>query len=240
MESPRLNLPISPMRPSEFSDESREALTYVAGVVQLAYDDVQSAVHLLQPSRGHNWYVRSQLRPLCHPQQSPEIARLLSAHGIAIQEKQKDLFWLTVKGCDYRIRLVARPKSSTAPPETGLYRQETLDIEGQDFGEDTHLYLMIYAPETNLEAVTLSLATTRQVEWVHKGPGIIDEVVVYNSAAAEVSPLPREDESLFRDQMARRAPSEAAETDMAEDAETYEYERITDDAQHGGEDATGS
>lgn len=240
MESPPLDLTVSPKRPSEFSEESREALAYLSGVVQLAYEDVQRAVRQLQPSRGQNWYVRSQLRPLCHPQQSPEIAHLLSAHGIAIQEKQRDLFWLTVKGCDHGIRLVTRPKNSAAPPETGLYRQETLDVDGQDFGEDTHLYLMMYAPGTDLEAVTLSLATTRQVEWVHKGPGIIDEVVVYNAAAAEVSPLPREDESLFRDQMARRATPEAAEKDLAEDAETYEHERMTDDAQHGGENATGS
>ncbi|WHM16674.1 hypothetical protein [Micrococcus yunnanensis] len=233
MSSCHLDIPISPMRPSEFTDEAKAALQYLAGVLHIAYDEAQIALRRFAPSRANKWVVRTQLKDMCHPLSSPDTARLLADHGIKVDySTQGDLFWFRVKGCDHSIRLVTRPEKSPGIPESGVFRQEALDVDGEEFGADTRLYLMMHAPERDLEAVTLALASNKQSTWVYRGPGILDEVLVFDAGSAVVAPLPREDESFFRDQMARR-PEQSA----AEHSETYADEWETDDEQHGGENA---
>lgn len=224
------------MRPSEFSEDAKTALQYLANVLHVAHDEVQHALERFEPSRGNMWIVRTQLKNMCDPHVSPDTAALLSGHGIKVNyNTQNDLFWFRVKGCDYTIRLVTRPDKSPEIPPSGAFRQETLEMDGQEFGDDTHLYLMMHTSQTDLVAVTLALATHKQDTWVHKGPGILDEVLILDATAAVVAPLPREDESVFRDQMARRPKQPTAAA-----TETYTDERTTDDVQHGGENASGT
>lgn len=236
MSSHHLDVPLSPMRPSEFSDDAKTALRYLAGVLHIAFDEAKHALQRFPPSRANKWIVRTQLKDMCHPLSNPDTAALLSDHGIQVNyNTQGDLFWFRVKGCDHTIRLVTRPEKSPEVPASGTFRQEALELEGQEYGDDTRLYMMMHTPENELAAVTLALATYKQSTWVYHGPGILDEVIVFDADAAVVAPLPREDESLFRDQMARRPGQGTTQA-----AETFAHERTTDDVQHGGENVSGS
>lgn len=223
------------MRPSEFNEDARNALQYLANVLHIAHDEVQLALKRFAHSRGNMWVVRTQLKDMCHPFISPDTAALLSRHGIKVNyNTQSDLFWFRVEGCDHTIRLVTRPDRSPEIPSSGVFRQEALEMGGEEFGNDTHLYLMVHTAESELVAVTLALAANKQSTWVYKGPGILDEVLIFDAAAAVVAPLPREDEAFFRDQMARRPEQTSAAA-----TETYADERTTEDDQHGGENASG-
>lgn len=234
--TPRLDIQTSPIRPSEFNDLAKTALLYLAGVAQIAHDETLDRLLGLDPSRADMFIVRQTLRDKCHPSTYPDIAALLVQHGIKVDhEAQGDVFWFTVKGCDYKIRLVARPKKSPPLPRDGAFHQTAADLDGISSGLHTGLYLMAERKGKDLVAFTLALAENEQSTWVYKGPGILDEVLIYDAAAAVVAPLPREDESLFRDQMARRPEKEAAAA-----AETVADERTTDDVQHGGENASGT
>lgn len=224
------------MRPSEFGEDAKTALQYLANVLHIAHDDAEHALERFEPSRANKWVVRMRLKSMCDPHLNPDTAALLSGHGIEVSyNTQKDLFWFRVKGCEYTIHLVTRPAKSPEIPSSGVFRQETLDMDGEEFGDNTRLYLMMHTPKNELAAVTLALATNKQDTWVYKGPGIVDEVLILDATAAVVAPLPREDESVFRDQMARR-PKQAT----AAATETYTDERTTDDVQHGGENASGT
>ncbi|WP_225348731.1 hypothetical protein AAG742_00600 [Micrococcus sp. 2A] len=235
MSSCHLGVPVSPMRPSEFSDDAKAALQYLAGVLHIAFEEAQIALRRFPPSRAEKWVVRTQLKDMCHPLRNPDTARRLADHGIRVDySTQGDLFWFRVVGCEYNIRLVTRPKNSPDIPASGVFRQEALDMDGDEFGDDTRLYLMMHAPQRDLVAVTLALASNKQRTWVYRGPNILDEVLVFNAGSAVVAPLPREDESFFRNQMARRP-----EQPIAENAETFADEGETGDVQHGGENAGG-
>ena len=224
------------MRPSEFNEDAKTALQYLANVLHIAHDEVQQVLTRFAPSRGNMWFVRTQLKDMCHPLVSPDTATLLAGHGIKVNyNTQSDLCWFRVEGCDHTIRLVTRPDKSPEIPSSGVFRQESLAMDGEEFGSDTHLYFMVHTAGSELVAVTLALAANKQNTWVYKGPGILDEVLIFDAAAAVVAPLPREDESFFRDQMARR-PEQAT----AAATETYSDERTTDDVQHGGENASGT
>ena len=71
MSSCHLGVPVSPMRPSEFSDDAKAALQYLAGVLHIAFEEAQIALRRFPPSRAEKWVVRTQLKDMCHPAPQP-------------------------------------------------------------------------------------------------------------------------------------------------------------------------
>lgn len=239
MDSPALDVPLSPKRPTELVKDSRSALEYFAGVVQIAADDVHSAFRSIGVDDRIGWAVRKRVNLLCAGGASPKVAELLKRHGIVITKSDPDDFcWFTVPDCSYAIHVVTRPKNGgSSLPEGGWSRQEVIDDDSVNYGEAATLYLMMEMSPEGLEAITLSLVTNSMQKWYHHGAHIIDEVVIYKAGADTVVSLPREDESFFRSEMAKR---DTAREYPAESAETYGLERKIDNEQLGGDNAAGS
>lgn len=245
MSSPGLPLGLASMRPTAFAPANMRALRYIAGLIEIADEIVRKHTSPLAPSRGEPWYVRSTMNRLSNGLKHPEVAKRLRAMGITKVRRSRDVFWFTVQGCPYSIRVVTRPAHTPPPPAEGEQVQEALDLGIEEFGKDTHPYLMMDRDRHGVVSVTAALVTNPQHEWVHQGATIVDEVVIYSSAMGVIQPeaappVPAEDEAAFRAQMTLTVE----ETDLAEDQSAERYDKNeqkgADDEQAGGEHSSSS